>query len=310
MHGLLQRTLPRFRPRGEHRPVAQRVPDGPTLRIRWLGTAGHVISTATTTVLLDPFVSRPGLRGLARPLTADTEAIERWVPQQVDAVILGHSHYDHLLDAPAIALKRGARVVGSGTTLAFARSAGVPEHMLELVPPAGRSLVVGDIAVELVPSLHGRIMLGRVPFAGEVGSPPSLPARFWHYRMGGAFGVLLRAAGCTVYHNGSADLVDAELDQVRADVLLVGLAGRWATRDYLARLTSRLGPRLVIPTHHDAFFAPLESGERLLPGIDLNGFFGEMRGLAPRARVVTPLYRDEIVVPLAGDVRDACVVER
>src|SRR5581483_8988972 len=32
----------------------------PGLRIRWLGTAGFEISDDNTTILLDPFVSRPG----------------------------------------------------------------------------------------------------------------------------------------------------------------------------------------------------------------------------------------------------------
>ena len=124
--------------------------------------------------------------------------------------------------------------------------------------------------------------------------------------MGGAFGILVELGGVRIYHNGSADLVDAELDGVRADVLLVGLAGRKSTRDYLARLCVALAPQLIVPTHHDAFFAPLDRGLHLLPGIDLDGFVSEARAHAPSATVVTPAYDETLAVP--ADARAAAFV--
>ena len=129
---------------------------------------------------------------------------------------------------------------------------------------------------------------------------PHLPARAVDYRMGGAFGLWMRTKdGVSLYHNGSADLVDAELAGVHADVVLVGLAGRQATRDYFARLVAALGPRVIVPTHHDAFFAPLDRGVHLLPNVDLDGFVHEARSLAPQATVVTPDYFEALAVPSA-----------
>ncbi len=265
------------------------------LTITWLGTAAHIVRTAGTTVLLDPYVSRHGLRHVAsKPLEPDDDAIARWIPKNVDAILCGHSHYDHLLDAPRVAKKTGAKLVGSETTCAFARAEGVAESQLVVVPPEGARVTIGDFDARFVPSLHGRIALGRVPFPGVVRTPPRLPARVFGYKMGGAYGILLEAGGVRVYHNGSADLVDAELDGEHADVLLVGLAGRQATRDYIKRLMSALSPSLVIPTHHDAFFAPLEAGVHLLPGIDLDGFASEVRMHAPRAKITMPDYGEPV----------------
>lgn len=277
------------------------------MRIRWLGTAGHVVETATTTILIDPFLSRPSLlRVAAARIEPDPAAIRAQVPPRVDAVLVGHSHYDHLLDAPWIAGEWGARIVGSRSTASFARAAGVAEDRITVVPPEGLRLEVGDVRIRFVPSLHGRIFFGRVPFPGEVTEPPRLPARARDYRMGGAFGIVLEAPGATVYHNGSADLIDAELAGQRADVLLVGLAGRKATRDYLGRLCRALSPALIVPTHHDAFFAPTTEGVRLLPGIDLEGFATEAKGLLPQARIITPDYGETIAVA-AGDAADAVI---
>lgn len=299
---IYERLFPRWRPPGALRPT--RAGSSSALRITWLGTAGHIIETDRTTVLVDPFVTRTPLRKLARRLEPNDDAIQRWIPKKVDVILCGHSHYDHLLDAPRIAKLTGATIVGSRSTCAFARAAGVREDRIVTVPKEGAKFRFGEIEVRFVPSLHGRVFLGRVPFPGEVTRAPKLPARAWHYKMGGAFGVIVRAAGVTVYHNGSADLVDSEIDGERADVLLVGLAGRQATRDYLARLVNALKPSVVIPTHHDAFFAPLEEGLRLLPGIDLDGFAEEARRLLPLATIVAPDYGEHVLVD-SGDTRAA-----
>jgi L-ascorbate metabolism protein UlaG (beta-lactamase superfamily) len=280
--------------------------EGAALRVRWLGTAGHVVESARTTLLIDPFLTRPSLIGLLRRLRPDEAAIAARIPARVDAILCGHSHYDHLLDAPTIARRTGALLCGSASTVAFGRAAGLPDAQLRPIPPGGDTFTVGDLEIQFVPSLHGRIFFGRVPFPGEARGPSlALPARAWHYRMGGAFGLVVRAAGATLYHNGSADLIDAALDGLRADVLLVGLAGRRATPDYLKRLASALRPSLVVPTHHDAFFAPLERGVHLLPGVDLDGFAREVRQFAA---CITPDYDEVLAIP-PNDARGAVLLD-
>jgi L-ascorbate metabolism protein UlaG (beta-lactamase superfamily) len=299
-----------FRARPEHAPRSSQAPSA-AFTIRWLGTAAHVLEGGGTTLLLDPFLSRPSLLRTATQRLEPTP--ERWwhhLPARVDAILLGHSHYDHLMDAPVIARRTGAKIIGSATTAAFARSSGVPEEQIVVVPPSGKVLEIGSATVRFVPSLHGRIALGRVPFAGEVHGLPRLPARLWDYRMGGAFGLHVTMGGRSVYHNGSADLVDAELEGTSADVLLVGLAGRRTTDRYLERLSAALRPGLFVPTHHDAFFFPLEDGVRLLPGIDLPGFYSDVRRLGRDARVITPTYEDVLAVPRDGAVGEAVLVHR
>jgi L-ascorbate metabolism protein UlaG (beta-lactamase superfamily) len=299
---LYERLFPRWRPKRELRP--QGSGEGWATRLTWLGTAGFVIETPETTLLVDPFLTRPTLPQLAKRLVPDSLAIARHIPQKVDAVLCGHSHYDHVADAPRIAKMTKAKLVGSPSTCAWGRAEGLPESQLVQIPPSGAIVRFGDIEVRFVPSRHGRIALGRVPFVGEVRETPRQPGRLWHYRMGGAFGLLIKTPGVTVYHNGSADLIDAELDGEHADVLLACLAGRKGTENYVARLVSALGPKLVIPTHHDAFFAPLERGLHLLPGIDVEGFVSEVYRRASGASVITPDYEEPICVP-AGDARGA-----
>jgi L-ascorbate metabolism protein UlaG (beta-lactamase superfamily) len=292
---LYERLFPRFRPKRELRPQGSGAGWG--ARISWLGTAGFIIESRETTLLVDPFLTRPGLRRIARRLVPDDLAIARHIPRKVDAILCGHSHYDHAADAPRIARLTKAKLVGSESTCAWGRAEGLPEDQLVRIPARGGSTRFGDVEVRFVASRHGRIVLGRVPFPGIVTGSPKTPARVWHYKMGGAFGILIRAPGVTIYHNGSADLIDAELDGERADVLLAGLAGRKGTANYVGRLIGALAPQLVVPTHHDAFFRPLEHGLHLLPGIDLEGFVSEVFTRAPHASVITPDYEEPICVP-------------
>lgn len=302
MSPLYERLFPRFRPRRELRPQGNGAGWG--ARITWLGTAGFMIESRETTLLVDPFLTRPGLVGVVRPFVPNDAAIARYVPARVDAILCGHSHYDHVADAPRIAKLTGAKLVGSHSTCAWGRAEGLGEDRLVRIPPNGAVVRFGDVEIRFVASRHGKIAFGRVPFPGDVRGTPRPPKRIWHYRMGGAFGLLVRAPGVTVYHNGSADLIDAELEGEHADVLLACLAGRKGTQNYVSRLVSALSPKLVVPTHHDAFFAPLERGLHLLPGIDLEGFVSEVFTRVPDAAVITPDYVEPICVP-ADDARGA-----
>ena len=305
---LYDRLFPRFQPSRELRPKGDG--RGAAVRLSWLGTAGYILETPGTRLLIDPFITRHGLRGiLGGRLAPDEAAIRRHLPGRVDAILCGHSHYDHAVDAPRIAAITGAKLIGSPSTLAWGRAEGLPEERLVEVPPAGLRLQVGDVEVRFVPSLHGRLAFGRVLLPGEVHGVPRAPGRIWDYKMGGAFGLLLRAPGVSLYHNGSADLIDAEIEGERADVLLVGLSGRQGTPGYVPRLLSALAPKLVVPTHHDAFFAPLERGFHLLPGVDLEGFVAEVGREAPGARVISPDYEEPICIP-PDDARGAVLAPR
>jgi L-ascorbate metabolism protein UlaG (beta-lactamase superfamily) len=281
----------------------------PAAKLRWLGTASHHIELGGKSILVDPFVSRPSLSAVAlRPLLPNAKEIASYTDFPVDAIVCGHSHYDHIMDAPEIAAKTGALLVGSASTCQWGHARGLPESQLRVVPERGTTLQLGDVTIEFIPSRHGKITFGRVPFPGKVSRVPSGPGRLWDYKMGGAFGILIRDEHVSIYHNGSADLVDAELEGKRADVLLACLAGRKGTERYLMRLVDALQPSLIVPSHHDAFFAPLAEGVRLLPRIDLEGFLAEAKSVAPNATRITPVYQETLLV--SHDVRGSVLEER
>src|SRR5580704_16323827 len=104
--------------------------DGAVL-VRWLGTAGFALECAGHVVLIDPYLTRASLaRCVLAPLHPDEVAIARHAPR-ADAIILGHTHFDHALDAPEIARRTGARVFGSRSAAALCRAQGVPADKVE-----------------------------------------------------------------------------------------------------------------------------------------------------------------------------------
>ncbi|MFX4728923.1 MBL fold metallo-hydrolase, partial [Acinetobacter baumannii] len=91
---------------------------------------GFVISDGRHTVVLDPYLTRPGLlASLTRPLVPDTALIERLIPE-ADDVLIGHAHYDHILDAPDLCRQTGARLIGSSTAVQVGIAAGLPPEQL------------------------------------------------------------------------------------------------------------------------------------------------------------------------------------
>src|SRR4051812_49199090 len=76
----------------------------PTPRARialtYQGVASWQLDAGPATVLIDPYFSRPEISPEAL-LTSDAALVARHMPPRADAILIGHSHADHLLDAPS-----------------------------------------------------------------------------------------------------------------------------------------------------------------------------------------------------------------
>lgn len=247
-------------------PPATRSP----LRITWLGTAGFAIEHDGTTLLIDPYVTRASLWDCVRaPLRSDAGAVARWAPR-ADAIVAGHTHFDHALDVPAIARATGATVYGSRSCAALCRIDGVPaDRVVDVESALGGEPVraqVGPFALRFVPSAHSALLLGRVPFPGEIADCDQVPMRAQRYRCGAVFGVEITVAGKRLYHLGSANLVDAQRVP-GVDVLLMCVAGWTSTPDFPTRVLSAFAPGTILLSHWDDFFRPMEEGARPLPAL-------------------------------------------
>ncbi len=230
------------------------------LRIEWLGVSGYRLSYENVSLLIDPYFSRVGLRTLLLRRTArgDTAMLDRYsaIDEPVVGVLVGHTHFDHAVDAPALARRFGCDAYGSASLTHLMRLHGLGAQAVEVEPR--RTYELGPFRVRFVPSRHSKLILGRrVPFDGEFTCDHLDGLWPGAYRCGQVWGIRIEVAGTSLYHQGSADLDDEALGVEPVDVFLAGVAGRSVTPRYWERVLPKLDPRVVVPTHYDNFFRPL-----------------------------------------------------
>lgn len=244
----------------------------PGLTISWLGVSGYRLAYEGTSIFIDPYVSRVPMRSLLLRRTAmpDAALIDRYtsVSGEVAGVLVGHTHFDHAVDAPAVARRYGAKAYGSASLGHLMRLHGLGELAVEVEPH--RRYELGPFVVRFVPSRHSKLIFGRkVPMDGELTCEHLDGLAPGAYKCGAVYGIRIEVAGVSLYHQGSANLDDAELPNERVDVFLAGVAGRNFTPRYWERILPRLDPRVIVPTHYDNFFAPLGRPQDFVRRIDL-----------------------------------------
>lgn len=201
-------------------------------RVTWLGHASAVVELGGERVLIDPLGRRRARRA-----------------GQVDAVLITHSHVDHLNRWTLKAVDRSAALIvpaGAGPIVADLGFSAVRE-----VEP-GDEIPVGKIEITCVPTLHdnGRWRKGDRPLCT---------------------GYVLAHDGRAVHHAGDVDMSDHSVfDDIGArfdiDVTMLPIGGmlpvwyyRWRRRahdrgvhidpDTALRIFERLGARSMVPVH-------------------------------------------------------------
>lgn len=253
------------------------------LEIEWLGVSGYRLSCEGQTLYIDPYLSRVPFSSLLRrrPARPDPTMLDRYLPATGDVVgvLVGHTHFDHAVDAPAVAARYGCPAYGSSSLVTLMGLHGLAEQAVEVEPY--RTYELGPFRVSFTPSAHSKLLLGlAVPYDGELtcehldGLAPSA------YRCGQVWGIRIEVAGTSLYHQGSANLIDDALRGGRVDVFLAGVAGRSFTERYWERILPLLDPRLVVPTHYDNFFKPLGEEMSLLTNAKLAELPGELAAVS------------------------------
>ena len=260
----------------------------PGLEVSWLGTAGFVLSYEGFDLLIDPYVTRMPLREmLSRQVVRPSEAaLDAWI-RKADAVLVGHTHFDHALDVPEIARRTGATVYGSASMHHLMGLHGLIDRSVDAEPY--RVYEEGPFRFSLIPSLHSKITLGvKVPMGGEL-TCEHLDGLFPRaYRCGQTWAFHIEVAGITLYHQGSAEMIDDAVRHRDVDVFLCGIAGRQFSDRYVRRALTALSPKWVVPTHYDDFFRPLEAPQGFAPDVDLTGFVQEVARVSGEFQVRTP----------------------
>jgi L-ascorbate metabolism protein UlaG (beta-lactamase superfamily) len=260
------------------------------LELEWLGVAGYRLSYERQTIYIDPYLSRVPLSSVIRrtPVVADPALHERFLRPsgRVAGILVGHTHFDHAIDVPAIARRYGCAAYGSSSLVNLMRLHGLGERAVEVEP--NRRYELGPFTVTFVPSLHSKLLLGfAVPFDGELTCEHLDALSPSAYKCGQVWGIHIEVAGMTFYHQGSANLIDGALHHRGVDVFLAGIAGRGFTRDYWARILPRLEPRTIVASHFDDFFRPIDAALGFSTNVNLAAVPGEVAAVSRDFAVAT-----------------------
>lgn len=246
--------------------------------VTFLGVSTLLIDGGESALMTDGFFSRPSLGRVALGRIAPdrariNQALARTGTRHLEAVVPVHSHYDHALDAAAVAERTGALLLGGESAANLGRGAGLPEDRLR-VAASGETVSLRGFDVTLIESHH--CPPDRYP--GEITAPVVPPARTSAYRCGEAWSLLIaHAEGRTTLVQGSAGFVPGALRGRRAEVAYLGV-GQLGIQDedyiraYWAETVETVGARVVVLIHWDDFFRPLDLPLRALPyaGDDLD----------------------------------------
>jgi hypothetical protein len=99
------------------------------------------------------------------------------------------------------------------------------------------------------------------------------------------YGIHISVAGSSLYHQGSANLIEDEVPTGGVDVFLAGIAGRSFTEAYWPRILRRLQPAVVVANHFDDLFRPLDAPLGFSTNVNLAGLPDEIRQVSREIEV-------------------------
>lgn len=241
--------------------------DPAVVTVTWFGVTTLLIDDGDTQILVDGFISRPGLLDVlgGRPVGNDAATINYFLNEyRVDrlaAIIPVHSHFDHAMDVGAIANRSSASILGSESTANIARGAGVPEDQIVVID-SSQEYAFGDFTVRFIESVHAPIGWGgSVPFAGAVDAPLYMPVPISAFREGGSYSiVVLHPQGSTLIQ-GSAGMREIALEDIKVDTVMLGVGmleglGREYMEQYWQKTVTATGARVIVPVHFDDYTRP------------------------------------------------------
>jgi L-ascorbate metabolism protein UlaG (beta-lactamase superfamily) len=246
------------------------IPEG-AITVRYTGTATLVFSDGETTWMTDGWFSRPKplrvLFGKIEPdLDAITKGLERNEVTNLAAVFPLHSHYDHAMDAPEVAKRTGAMLLGSESTANIGRGWGLPEKQIRVVADR-EPIALGKFTVTPVESRHFQfpdpVMAARALGDPEIDAPLTPPVTAFDYRVGKAYALHVAHPKGTWLILGSAGYVEGALEGYDADVVFLGVGALGSQTDayresYWNEAIDRTNPTRVIPIHWDSLTGPAE----------------------------------------------------
>ena len=295
-----------------------------TLQFQFYGTAGGMLSLGDEGLLMDPFVSNPSILKLifGKKLTSNDKLIKATFTNLdiVKGIIIGHGHYDHLMDVPAVmglcGMSDKVKVYADQVSAYQLNNFESTKGKIEVVDGnidkpydkgAWYSLPGGNIKIYPVRSGHApNVWRFRVPFGtrNEPMRDNDVPRTFCDWKAGAFlnYAVVIThpvsKVSYRIYIQSSASdcSIGSPPKGMMEDIggfnlLILSAASFDKVDQYPSQLLARTKPHDVILVHWHDFFDQNEDIERepkAAPGLNLDKLLSEIRSVDSSINVSIP----------------------
>ncbi len=271
-----------------------------TVSVAYIGVGGFVIRSGTTAILTGPSYTHPSLLALLIPRQSNADLVaemfHHFDATGIRAAIVGHSHYDHLMDMPTI-MRTVLPIVplyGSPTTKHVLAGAGdIDGNRITAIDTmrAGSATRVGEwfyvndaagarrFRFMAVVSTHapnvGDFTIANDTLFADLTELPSAPGRWPKGEVYAYVIDLLDVVGSPVfrifYQDAASDPEHSVLppfsgaDNRPVDLAIVCAGNFSETPDYPTALLGKLHPRFALVGHWESFFRGPEQSLQIIP---------------------------------------------
>jgi len=281
---------------------------GDPLQIVYLGASGLSLRHGDDHIFTAPFFSNPSLWQLAfSRIKASPERFPAYMDDlasNASAILVGHAHYDHLMDVPLVArrMPATARIYGSRTTAHILAAAKLRQRIEVLNDKAGDASRAGEwisipnTSIRFMPLLSGhaphlggirlydgeyrkdRRKLPRWPEDWRIGQPLSFVIDF--------LDPVARTIRFRVFYQDAATEAPEGFpppmrDGRAFDLAVICVASFDEVDDHPEALLARLRPRAVLLVHWEDFFQSQSEPIEPVPGTDVDEFLERFEAAIP-----------------------------
>lgn len=251
------------------------------LDIQYLGVGGYLFQYGEDSIMTAPSFTNPGLVNVTLPLPIETnpELVDKLLPiqaTQAEFILVGHAHYDHLMDVPYIMQQHMPQTKAAGsTTMTNIMAAAVDgERLLDITDYAAEGLEAGrwiynrNHTIRFMPikSDHAPHFMGIKVMSGTYDTAlTELPSTAYGWKEGQTYAYIIdfldnqQKSIYRIHYQDAASnspdgLMPAMDDTKVVDMAILCVAAFHQVDDYPEAILQQTKPSTIVLGHWEDFF--------------------------------------------------------